>query len=88
MNSGGGGKASRVTQGTQGRGTGVPAGTGLLPNSPLRATCPKCEAGVGRKCVKTDRYGMESSRTAVHPERTAAAREVYAGPLRRRKPRS
>jgi hypothetical protein len=84
----GGGKASRAHQRAVGGGTGAPAGTGLYPNSPLRVACPKCEAGVGRKCVKTDRYGMESTRFAAHPERTAAAREVYTGPIRHRKPRA
>jgi hypothetical protein len=72
----GGGKASRAAQHSAGRGTGVPPGTGLMPHSPLRVICPKCEAGVGRKCVKTDRYGLESARSVVHPERVAAAREA------------
>lgn len=63
------------------RGSGFTPGFGLVADSPLRVACPKCSAGIGRKCVKVDRYGLESTMAVIHPARTAAAREVYVAPV-------
>jgi hypothetical protein len=73
------------------RGSGFTPGFGLVADSPLRVACPKCSASIGRKCVKVDRYGLESARSTVHPERSATARKVavsvVASPSRRQRPR-
>jgi hypothetical protein len=58
------------------RGSGFTPGFGLSTDSPLRVACPKCSAGIGRKCVKVDRYGLEWTAAVIHPARTAAARAV------------
>jgi len=66
----GGGKASRAHQRALGGGTGAPPGTGLPVNSPNRVVCPRCESGIGRKCL--NRWGAYIN--YAHPERRAAAR--------------